>query len=177
MRSEALDRAKLVFTLFDANGNGHLDPDDFELMARNVNAAATRSEEADRSAMTAAFRQYWVTLAGELDADHDGRITFDEFTSCVLSPERFEETIAEFARSLSTLGDPDGDGRVERPDFMALMTAIGFARPNIDKLFDALGPSAADSIPVHTWFEAIKEYYAPDKGGIAADLLVGDAAV
>jgi Ca2+-binding EF-hand superfamily protein len=176
MRSEAIDRVRLVFGLFDANGNGHLDPDDFELMAHNVNEAAARSGEAEKAAMTAAFRQYWVTLAGELDADHDGRITFEEFKACVLAPERFDETVAEFARSLSVLGDPDGDGRVERPDFMALMLAIGFARPNIDSLFDALDP-VGDSIAVATWDEAIKDYYAPDKGGIPADRLVGGAAV
>ena len=35
------------------------------------------------------------------DVDHDGRITFEEFRACALSPERFDETIDEFAVALA----------------------------------------------------------------------------
>jgi Ca2+-binding EF-hand superfamily protein len=174
MREEAISRVALVFSLFDANGNGYLDADDFTLMASRVHLAASDSDEAAKAAMQAAFLRYWTTLVAELDADHDGRVSFDEYTACVLSPERFDATIADFAESLGALGDPDGDGLIERPLFVSLMTAIGFERPNIDSLFDAFGPSDADRIEVTTWVEGIKDYYAPDKAGIPGDHLVGD---
>ncbi|MFE9610132.1 EF-hand domain-containing protein [Streptomyces sp. NPDC006012] len=172
MRAEATQRVALVFSLLDANGNGVLDAEDFTLMGDRVVAVASRSDDAAKDAMRAAFERYWTTLLTELDANGDGVISFEEYTACVLSPERFDATITAFAEALATLGDPDGDGLIERPDFMALMTAIGFEPGNIDALFDAFGPTAEDRIPVPTWVEGIRDYYAPDKAGIPGDHLV-----
>ncbi len=177
MQKDALDRVSLVFTLFDHNGNGHLEAEDFEMMAADVVKAAPDSDETAKDAMRTAFQRYWETLVDELDSDRDGEITFDEYTAVVLSPERFDATISDFAKSLAALGDPDGDGLIERPVFMALMTAIGFERANIDALFDAFGPSASDQITVSTWVKGIKDYYSPTKTGIAGDQLVSGAAV
>lgn len=48
---------------------------------------------------------------------------------------------------------------------------VGFDLPNIETLFNAFGPDAADRIRVDVWEAEIKNYYAPDKGGVPADLL------
>jgi Ca2+-binding EF-hand superfamily protein len=174
MRTEALDRVELIFRLFDADGNGRLAANDFELMAERVADAAPDSDDSAIRAIRTAFRKYWNTLLTELDTNHDGRISFDEFTACVLSPERFDETISDFAEALAALGDPDGDDLIERPLFVDLMTAIGFDLPNINALFDAFEPDAQDRVAVPVWVEAIKEYYAPDKAGTVGNHLVGD---
>ncbi|MFJ4963168.1 EF hand [Streptomyces sp. ADI96-02] len=177
MNTEAIRRVALVFSLLDTNGNGVLEAEDFELMADGVVGVAPASDRASQEAMRAAFRRYWTTLRTELDADGDGEITFEEYVACVLSPERFDATIGVFAEALAALGDPDGDGQIERPLFVALMTAIGFEPTNIDTLFDAFGPSDQDRIQVATWVEGIKDYYAPDKAGIPGDHLVVNTAV
>ncbi|MGO4420402.1 EF-hand domain-containing protein [Streptomyces sp. MCAF7] len=177
MRTEATKRVALVFSLFDANGNGVLEADDFELMAGNVVEAAPDADEAAKDAMRAAFRRYWTTLVTELDANDDGKVGYEEFTARVLSPERFDATTGAFAEALAALGDPDGDGLIERSAFIALMRAIGFQRANIDALFDAFDPSDADRIQVATWVAGIKDYYAPEKAGIPGDLLVPGTAV
>lgn len=108
MRDEAAKRVELVFSLFDANGNGVIDSDDFDLMTDRVVEAATASDDSAKAAIRAAFRRYWTTLAAVLDANGDGVITVDEFRPFVLDPERFGPTIAEFAQALSALGDPTG---------------------------------------------------------------------
>ncbi|QKW26050.1 EF-hand domain-containing protein [Streptomyces seoulensis] len=171
---EATDRVQLVFSLFDADGNGCLEADDFDLMGERVVAAAPKADDAAKGALLASLRRYWTTLLAELDANGDGRISPEEFEACVLSPERFEATIDEFARALSAIGDPEGDGFVDRPDFVALMTAIGFRRANIEALFEAFGPVAGDRIPVEVWAEGIRDYYRPEKAGIAGDHLTAD---
>ncbi|MEC3995404.1 calcium-binding protein [Actinacidiphila sp. DG2A-62] len=174
MRKEAIQRVALVFSLLDANGNGVLDEEDFTLMGDRVVAAAPPIALQAKERLRAAFALYWTTLRDELDADGDGVVSFEEYQACVLSPERFSATVTEFAEALAALGDPDGDGLIERPVFVALMTAIGFALPNIHALFDAFEPDQDDRVEVRTWVEAIKDYYAPDKAGIA-DHLVPDA--
>ncbi|MFE2040600.1 EF-hand domain-containing protein [Streptomyces sp. NPDC059477] len=172
MRTEAIQRVTLVFSLFDANGNGVLDAEDFTLMSDRVAVAAPLAEQAAKDTMRAAFEGYWTALLTGLDTNGDGVISFDEFTACVLSPERFDAAITGFAEALVALGDADGDGLVERGDFTALMIAIGFRPSNIDVLFDAFEPTAEDRIAAVTWLEGIKDYYAPDKAGIPGDLLV-----
>jgi Ca2+-binding EF-hand superfamily protein len=173
VRAEAVDRVKVVFTLFDVDGNGVLEATDFDQMADRVVRAAPESDEQSKTAMVNAFRRYWQTLLTELDTNHDGKVSYEEYEACVLSPERFEATIDDFAESLAALGDPDGDGLIERPLFVALMTAIGFAGPNIDALFDAFRPTPDDRIEVPVWATGIREYYHPDMAGISGDQLVG----
>ncbi|KOV83929.1 EF-hand domain-containing protein [Nocardia sp. NRRL S-836] len=176
MQKNALERVSVVFALFDRNGDGHLQAEDFEIMADDVVAAAPRSSDGAKDAMRSAFERYWSTLVTELDTDRDGSITFEEFADCVLEPERFHDTVGEFAEALAALGDPDGDGLVERPVFLALMTAIGFEQDAIHALFDAFGPSESDQITVSTWVAGIKDYYSPTKTGIPGDQLVGGRA-
>jgi len=176
MSVTAEDRIKIIFSLFDVDRNGYLEKSDFSTMAANVVRAAPGSGSAAKQAMKDAFGHYWTTLEHELDANRDGRVSYEEFAGCVLSPERFGETVADFAQSLAALGDPDGDGMIERPVFAALMTAIGFDRPNIEALFDAFEPDGDDRIRVDVWAEGIKDYYDPGKVGIAGDHLVANAA-
>jgi hypothetical protein len=172
MRAEALDRVQLIFNLFDVDDSGYLEAADFELMASRVVQAAPDSSKAEKKAAVSSFQRYWSTLSDELDANHDGRISFDEFTACVLSPERFDDTIGYFAESYTALGDPDGDGLVDRPLYVALMLAVGFELANTNVLFDAFEPNESDQIKVSTWIAGIRDFYRPDKAGTAVDYLV-----
>ncbi|MFD4687138.1 EF-hand domain-containing protein [Streptomyces sp. NPDC058461] len=163
--TEATDRVRLVFSLFDADGNGFIEPADFELMGSRVVEAAPKAGDPARQRLLAAFH-----------GDGDGRISPEEFTAVVLDPGRFDATVAEFADALAGIGDPDGDGFVERPDFVALMTAIGFERPNIDALFDAFDPVGSGRVAVAVWADGIRDYYRPDKAGIPGDHLTAATA-
>ncbi|MBD0675147.1 EF-hand domain-containing protein [Streptomyces sp. CBMA156] len=172
MRDEAVRRAALIFKLFDANGNGVLDPQDFGLVADRVLVVATDSAQEDRQTFAGSMHQWWDVLAGALDADNDGLISPQEFEAFVLDPERFAPTADLFANALATLGDPDNDGLIERTRFLDLMIAWGFDAPNIHALFDAFEPDAADRITVTAWADGIRDYYTPGLAGIPGDRLV-----
>ena len=169
---QAAKRVEHVFDLFDIDGNGFIEATDVELMTNRVVAAATGSDEAAKDAIRAAFGRYWSTMATELDQNADGRISLDEFRPFVLSPERFGPAVEQFAEALSALGDPDGDGLVERPVFEALMKAIGFVHENLHALFDAFGPTAEDRVEAEVWRAAIVEFYEPDNAETHGNHLV-----
>src|SRR5690606_32581152 len=118
MRTEAAKPGEVVFSLFDANGHRALDTEGFDVLKDRVLEAAVASDDSAKEAIRAAFRRYWTTLATELDANGDGVITVEEFRPFVLDPQRFGPTIREFAQALAALGDPDGDGFIERPLFV-----------------------------------------------------------
>ncbi|MFE7135772.1 EF-hand domain-containing protein [Streptomyces sp. NPDC057638] len=169
---EATARVRLVFSLFDADGNGFLEPADFALMATRTVAALPGADQRAARELFDAFREYGETLVSELDTDGDGRVSPEEFTAVVLDPGRFGAAVDRFARALSGIGDPDGDGFVTRPDFLALMTAIGFQRPNIEALFASFEPAGGDRVPAAAWAAEIRDFYHPDKAGVPGDHLV-----
>jgi Ca2+-binding EF-hand superfamily protein len=169
---QAVKRIEHVFDLFDTDGNGFIEAADIELMTKRVVAAAAGSGQGAKDAIRAAFDRYWTTMAAELDANGDGRISLEEFRLIVLSPERFGPAVEQFAEALSALGDPDGDGLIERPVFEALMTAIGFGRENLHALFDSFGPTEQDQVEVEVWRTAIVEFYDPDDGDTRGNHLI-----
>lgn len=169
---QAVKRIEHVFDLFDADRNGFIEAADIELMTDRVVAAATGSDQGAKDAMRAAFDRYWTTMAAELDENGDGRISLEEFRRFVLSPERFGKAVEQFAAALSTLGDPDGDGLIERPVFEALMKAIGFGHENLHALFDSFGPDEQDQIEVEVWRAAIVEFYDPHDGDTRGNHLI-----
>jgi Ca2+-binding EF-hand superfamily protein len=169
---QAAARVEHVFDLFDTDGNGFIEAVDIVLMTNRVVAAATGSDRAAKDAMRAAFDRYWTTMADELDRNGDGRISAEEFRAFVLSPERFGAAVEQFAEALSALGDPDGDGLIERPVFEALMTAIGFGHENLHALFDSFGPTAQDQVEAEVWRAAIMEFYDPGDGDTRGNHLI-----
>jgi hypothetical protein len=162
----------LIFKLLDADGNGVLEAKDFELNAERVLAAATDSPQEARQALADSMRRWWEVLVEALDANGDGVISPQEFEASVLDPERFGPTADRFADALATLGDPDGDGLIERTRFLGLMVAWGFETPNIHSLFDAFEPNADDRITVTAWADGIRDFYTPGLAGIPGDHLV-----
>ncbi|MEW2501501.1 EF-hand domain-containing protein [Amycolatopsis sp. NPDC047767] len=172
MAVTAEDRTKVVFELFDVDHNGYLEESDFAAMSTRVEQVADGSSDAAKAALSASFSKWWTTVERELDANRDGKVSYDEFTACVLSPEKFDDTVTDFADALSALGDPDGDGLIERPLFTALMLAIGFNPANVDALFDFFQPNSEDRITVRVWRDGIVEYYHPTKSDVAGNYLV-----
>jgi Ca2+-binding EF-hand superfamily protein len=173
---QAAKRVEHVFDLFDTDGKGFIEAADIELMTGRVVAVATESDQAAKDAIRAAFGRYWSTMAAELDQRGDGHITVDEFRPFVLSPERFGPAVEQFAEALSRLGDPDGDGLVERPVFEALMKAIGFVHENLHALFDAFDPTVEDRVEVEVWRAAIVEFYEPHNAETHGNHLVPERA-
>ena len=169
---QAVKRVEHVFDLFDTDSNGFIEAADIELMTNRVVAAATESDRGAKDAIRAAFDRYWTTMAAGLDENGDGRISLEEFRPFVLSPGRFGAAVDQFAEALSALGDPDGDGLIERPVFEALMKAIGFGHENLHALFESFGPTEQEQIEVEVWRAAIVEFYEPHNGDTHGNHLI-----
>ncbi|MBZ6139461.1 EF-hand domain-containing protein [Streptomyces olivaceus] len=129
--SEHERRIAARFTVFDQDGNGHIDRCDFSAAAKALLAefgVAARSEKGQ--ALYGGAEALWQGLAGIADRDGDQRITREEFVTGAVKrlrdrPERFAEIARPFLRAALDAADPDGAGAPVVADAARVLAALG----------------------------------------------------
>ena len=115
------------FDFLDVDADGSLDRTDFvAVAARLAEGAGAKEHETVRDA----YLMFWERLAVELAVDPDGTIGREQFIEGLdklakATPTAFEEAIAQMPLALLALYDHDGDGRLNKSEFMAMQTALG----------------------------------------------------
>jgi len=91
------------------------------------------------------LRVWWDQLSAVADANHDGRVSLDEWRAyCVMITEVVRQTAAAggeyplvpWIRALYGLIDTDGDGHITQDEYASWLTALGLAADtDIDAVF------------------------------------------
>ncbi|MFF4772609.1 EF-hand domain-containing protein [Microtetraspora fusca] len=171
-----LERLRFRFRMLDADGNGYLESDDFERLAADVLAAMDEPEGSRKGqAVLAGHRRYWEGLLAALDTDGDGRISPQEYMARLGAPVEARETVVGYAESLAALADRNDDGFIELDDFVTLMTTVGFAKGNVERLFADLDESGDGLVPVDVWAATIVDYYTSARSDIPVHGLTAPA--
>ncbi|GAA2213851.1 hypothetical protein GCM10009850_093140 [Nonomuraea monospora] len=171
-----LTRLRARFSLLDANGDGRLRAEDFALLAGRVCASLGADPNSAKAlALAEGCRAYWEGLAAISDSDGDGIVTFQEYAAAVPDSDHFDEHGSPYARALTALADIDDDGQVEHTDFVACMTAIGFALPQVEQLFATLA-SHGGRVTTDAWSAAIKAYYVSTSAHTPGQMLASEPA-
>ena len=129
-----------LFALLDANGDGVIAEDDFELMGSRVLAAVGEERTAVKGKEYAdALMTYWRALRETADADGDGRIDKGEFSQALSQvSDHFDMLIGPLYRAGFDLADHDDDGLVGKDGFVAVISAIGVPEEEAGAAFDRL---------------------------------------
>ncbi|MFI0816061.1 EF-hand domain-containing protein [Streptomyces sp. NPDC021098] len=164
--------------MLDANGDGVIAEDDFELMGGRVLAAVGEERTAAKGKEYAdALTTYWRALRETADADGDGRIDRGEFRQALHQvSDQFDLLVGPLYRAGFQLADRDDDGLVGRADFVAVISAIGVPEAEAGAAFDRLteqggqgGQLAEDQL-----MTAATQYYRDeDPANTASHLLFG----
>ncbi|MFG1617391.1 EF-hand domain-containing protein [Nonomuraea wenchangensis] len=174
--TDRLIRLRTRFALLDTNGNGHLQGDDFALLAdRVLDSLSADRDSAKAHALTQGCRTFWQGLAAACDRDGDATVTFQEYAAAIPDAAHFDQYGSPYARALVALADTDDDGQVEQGEFIACMTAIGFAPPHVRQLFAALAGQRG-RITTDAWSAAIRDYYVSDSANTPGQLLANQPA-
>jgi hypothetical protein len=117
-----MDRAKYErkiasrFAVFDQDGNGYIDREDFNLAAAGLLAEFSTTARSDKGqALYSGAEAFWQGMAGIADVDGDQRVTRPEFISGAVkrlrdNPQRFAEIARPFLRAVIAIADEDGKG-------------------------------------------------------------------
>lgn len=171
MTGEVAQRLRARFELLDVDGDGTLRDDDFAAAAERV-AVRLGVDGADPKAraLREAMNRFWVGLRERADADGDGVVTLAEYAAVAGDPSAFDEHVADYARTLVDLCDRDGDGVIDRLEFLNGLIALGFAPEGAERLHGRL--AAADgTVPTGAWERSIRAYYL-DPSDPEPDLLL-----
>ncbi|MEV7617991.1 EF-hand domain-containing protein [Streptomyces sp. NPDC089799] len=104
------------FALFDQDGNGYIDREDFSKAARAVMAEFGVTARSDKGqAVFGGAEAFWQGMAGIADVDGDQRVTREEFVTGAAkrlqdSPERFAGIAEGFLHAVIAVADEDGGG-------------------------------------------------------------------
>ncbi|KAA6215195.1 EF-hand domain-containing protein [Streptomyces albofaciens JCM 4342] len=150
--------------MLDVDGDGAITRTEY--LARVDRVAAAMDRDAHHPVVTAARAAHEAVFA-DMDADHDGRVTFEEYRAWV-GHETFERSCRPALGSLFDIADADADGRLNRDEFIRLRTAAGNAGPDAAAAFDALDTDGSGLIDRDTYLAGIKTFVTAGSSPMAA---------
>ncbi|MEV0390689.1 hypothetical protein [Nonomuraea sp. NPDC050643] len=168
-----LIRLRIRFSLLDANGDGRLQAEDFDMLAEHIlDVLAVKRNSAKAATLLEGCRTYWRGLVATAAADDV--VTFEEYAAALRDEAHFDHFGQPYVRALASLADWDEDGQVERADFLACMSAIGFGEPQVERIYAELSLDGA--VATEDWKAAIRDFYLSATADTPGQLLARKSA-
>jgi Ca2+-binding EF-hand superfamily protein len=126
------ERFQHWFRMFDANGDGYIDKDDYVVMAERIASAARAGDRTRANGLIEAARVRFAQLE-KADTDGDGRVSEEEYLAAAMrqlpaSPE-MDAMHEALARGGFASFDIDGDGLLNLQDYVLTHVAFGLNPP------------------------------------------------
>jgi Ca2+-binding EF-hand superfamily protein len=133
-----------MFNAYDADHSGHLEFADFEAQFNNLaQMTELATDSAQYAELQSGYRAAWDEISRFGDADHNGRVTLDEWLAycadVVQSPDKFAQGIGAIASLNGKLLDRDGDGQISLEEFTVFRTPLDTEKAAIFRQFDLDG--------------------------------------
>ncbi|MEW2448624.1 EF-hand domain-containing protein [Streptomyces parvulus] len=163
VNSEYERRIAARFSIFDQDGNGHIDRSDFSGAAKALLAEFGVAARSDRGqALYGGAEALWQGLAGIADRDGDQRITREEFVTGAVKrlrdrPERFAEIARPFLHAALFVADADGSATVE--ETARLLTALGVPEDTARQVAGGLDTDGDDKVGEADVVPAFAQYF------------------
>jgi predicted esterase/Ca2+-binding EF-hand superfamily protein len=158
------------FSLFDADGDGRLTRDDYEVFALRL--AQSFGEPPGSPLAKAVRRGYetlWQAVAAGSDTDADGAVTQAEFLRWLDSaPDSFDTEVRPLADAVLSLADRDGDGLLGIAELARLLQACDLPADRVATVFEALDQDLGGSVSVAELAATVRDFClapAPGKAG------------
>ncbi|WP_406689885.1 EF-hand domain-containing protein [Saccharopolyspora sp. ID03-671] len=176
MRSVVRGRIKTRFDRWDRDGRGGLRRDDFEREALRIAAAFDAPPEAPESVrLREALRGLFELCADHAGVSPDAAISEVQFLK-ISEDLIFEQGEAAFNRALRPVAagvigvcDGDGDGRIDRAEFVRWLTALGLDDTQAGAAFEHV-VGGAGTLCLDELLATIRDYHY---GRLDVELIAG----
>ena len=134
MASE-LQRRKVagVFSAMDVDGDGFLEQEDFEALARRWSAIAD-----DGPGLTEIMMGWWETLLAASDRNRDNKVSLDEVLLVVDRLPDMLDAVRGTAAAMFTAIDRNGDDRISEEEYRRLIETWNGQPADTDAVFHRL---------------------------------------
>ncbi|MFH8612835.1 EF-hand domain-containing protein [Streptomyces sp. NPDC018029] len=155
-----------IFSMLDVDGDGVISRQEY--LARPERAARALGR-ADDDPLLSVARAAHEQVFASMDADRDGRVTFEEYEAWA-GGEAFDEVCRPALGSLFDLADTDGDGHLDRAEFTELRHALGNPADNARAAFDALDEDGDGLIDRDAYLAQIRSFVTDGSSSMAQAL-------
>ncbi|MEV4740166.1 EF-hand domain-containing protein [Streptomyces sp. NPDC049555] len=161
-----------VFAMLDADGDGVISRKEYLARTENVVRATGRRPD---DPLVAAARSAGARAWASMDADGDGGVTFEQYAAWA-GAEAFDTVCRPTLGLLFDLADTDGDGTVDRTQFLALREALGNPAGNAEAAFEALDTDGDGRITRAAYLAGIRAHVTGEGSAMGAALYRSGAA-
>ena len=175
VQTRKLSRA---FEFLDVDGDGVIEQADLAALGTRLLGRFGESPTSPKARhLAATFEKFWQTLVSELDADHDGRISPEEYRSCIdaayIDGPHFEQMFRPGIEAVALLCDTDGDGRIGLPEFRLVHEAFGIEASETEPAFRQIDTDGDGTLTVTEFVHAASEFYVGNNPAAAGNSFFG----
>jgi Ca2+-binding EF-hand superfamily protein len=142
----------------DTDGDGVITAHDYLSRIERVVQATGRTED---DPLVVTSRAEGLKAWEVMDANADGRLTFDEYDAWV-DADKFDNVCRFALGSLFDLVDTDSDGALDRTEFTILRTALNNPADNAEAAFNTLDIDGDGRVARDAYLAAIRAYVIGD---------------
>ncbi|PSQ95560.1 MAG: hypothetical protein BRD55_09995 [Bacteroidetes bacterium SW_9_63_38] len=173
-------KAAHYFDLIDEDGNGLIEPADFQMRADRLAESFGITDEAERDALRQDIMTWWEHLSTLADANGDDRITREEWQMywkrfkiavSMGSGRQAIETLERVARATFRAVDRSGSGRITEDEFSSWLAAWDVR--DHAYVFQRLDRNNDGYLTETDLIEATKEFYLSNDPDAPGNVLYG----
>lgn len=161
------------FELMDADGDGYIEREDYEALARRlVQGFAESSTSPKGRAVVDTYLRFWEEFVSTMDADGDGRVSRDEFVNAikgqVIDGDAFDRVYPAHVRAVVELADTNNDGTLDRSEYVRLMSLYGVNEHEASGSFEHVDADHDGYLTVDEMIAHTRSFYLnanPDSSG------------
>lgn len=153
------------FKMWDNDGDGRVEREDFEAEARGIltNFGEPESSPKGRAVMDA-YLQFWDSLA-KAGGGGAGGFTFEKFSEVVnqqvlsQGDKGYDQSARPMIKAIADLCDQDGDGEVNPEEWKKWMAAVGVDQTRAAETFRQLDTSGNGALSTDELVNAVRDFH------------------
>lgn len=167
-----------LFNQYDINQDGELGRVDFEIAAKALTQAFDLSEDsAEASNVYRSYIEYWSYLQRYMDRNLDKCVSSSEFIErfefMARQPESVETLIFSTSEYIVQLTDLDGDGIINRAEYVQYLIAHNVDVDDANRSFDLLDQNRSNTLTKDEILNSVRTFLTSDDPLLPGNALFG----